>query len=408
MSGIPINYKERFVKNNCCVLIPTYNNEGTIRALIESVFSYTDDVIVVNDGSTDSTAEILGSIDGLDVLDLGVNRGKGIALRKGFEHALNKGFQYAITIDSDGQHFAEDLPAFLDKIEEEPDSIIVGARNMNQEGIPGKSSFGHKFSNFWYKVETGIDLPDTQSGFRLYPLQIIKDYRYVASRYEFEIEVIVKAAWHGVNVTSVPVRVVYFEGDERVSHFRPAIDNLRFTALNTWLVTLALLYGRPRMLFAKLRKMSFREFVDKHIINTDESNRVKAFSAGFGVFMGIIPIWGYQMALAIILAIFFKLNKAIVLVTAQISLPPLIPFVLYASYLVGNSILGTSIEGGQMSATNVWLENHLIPNWLQEKFPEMVQNLLAYFFGSFVLAFAMAIATGLLTYALLLLFRKRA
>ncbi|HIO73225.1 MAG TPA: DUF2062 domain-containing protein [Flavobacteriales bacterium] len=375
---------------------------------MDSVFTYTDSVIAVNDGSTDKTAEVLASIDGLHVVDLGENCGKGIALRKGFEYALNKGFRYAITIDSDGQHLAEDLPAFLDKIEEEPDSLIVGARDMMQENIPGKSSFGHKFSNFWYWVETGINLPDTQSGFRLYPLQIIKGLKYLTSRYEFEIEVIVRAAWHGVNVTSVPVKVIYFEGEERVSHFRPAIDNLRFTALNTCLVTMAILYGRPKMIYDRLRKMSFKEFVQEHIINTDESNEVKAFSAGFGIFMGIIPIWGYQMALAIILAVYFKLNKAIVLVTAQISLPPLLPFILYASYLTGISILGSAAEGEHMSATNAWLEKHVIPGWLQEKFPEMVQNLLAYFFGSFVLAFAMAIATGLLTYALLILFRKKA
>ena len=389
------------------MLIPTYNNDGTLKVLIESVFSYTDSVIVINDGSTDSTSEILASINGLDVLDLEVNCGKGIALRKGFEYALNKGFQYAITIDSDGQHLAEDLPVFLDKIEKEPDSLIVGARNMDQDNIPGKSSFGHKFSNFWYRVETGINLPDTQSGYRLYPLQLIKEFKYRASRYEFEIEVIVKAAWNGINVTSVPIVVIYFEGEERVSHFRPAMDNLRFTALNTWLVILAFTYGRPKMLLDKLRKMSFREFFEKHIFDTNESNRVKAISAGFGIFMGIIPIWGYQMALAIILAIYFKLNKAIVLVTAQISLPPMIPFILYGSYLTGNLMLGNATEGEQMRAANTWLENHLIPDWLQEKFPEMVQNLLAYFFGSFVLAFAMAIATGLLTYAALILSRKR-
>ena len=408
MSGNPINYKERFVKNNCCVLIPTFNNDGTIKAVIESVLSFTEQVIVVNDGSTDSTAEILGTFQELDVLDLGANCGKGIALRRGFKYALEKGYEYAITIDSDGQHLAEDLPSFLEKIEREPDSIIMGARNMTQEGIPGKSSFGHKFSNFWYKVETGINLPDTQSGFRLYPLRAIKDIKYVTSRFEFEIEVIVKAAWSGVNITSVPVKVIYFEGDKRVSHFRPITDFLRITVLNTFLVILAFIYGRPRMLIRKLRNMSFKEFVEKHIVNSSESNKVKAISAGFGVFMGIVPIWGYQMALAIIIAIYFRLNKAIVLLTAQVSLPPLIPFVIYASYLVGDLLLTLLPDQGNVVSINNWIEVYVIPDWLQEKFPAIVQNVFSYFIGSIALAVAAAIITGLLTYISLSIFRRNA
>ncbi len=99
-------------------------------------------------------------------------KAKGYALKKGFALAKEKGYDYAITIDSDGQHSADDLPAFAKKLKEEPEAIIIGSRNMEKEGIPGKSSFGMKFSNFWFWVETGIRHPDTQSGFRLYPLEI--------------------------------------------------------------------------------------------------------------------------------------------------------------------------------------------------------------------------------------------
>src|ERR1035437_9407516 len=96
----------------CCVIIPTYNNAKTIEKIISTVRSYSDDIIVVNDGSTDATTEILQHIDNITLVSYPQNKGKGYALRKGFAKADELGFEYAITIDSDGQHFAEDIPLF--------------------------------------------------------------------------------------------------------------------------------------------------------------------------------------------------------------------------------------------------------------------------------------------------------
>ena len=107
---------------------------------------------MVNDGSTDDTALILASLPHIDIVGYAKNKGKGWALRKGFEKALESGYSYAITIDSDGQHFAKDLPVFIEKLHLRKDAIIIGARNMDQSSVPGKSSFGYKFSNFWFKI----------------------------------------------------------------------------------------------------------------------------------------------------------------------------------------------------------------------------------------------------------------
>src|ERR1700760_4285817 len=186
-----------------CVVIPTYNNAGTLAQIITDVASYTRHIIVVNDGSTDDTAQILQRFPSVQLVSYPVNVGKGWALRKAFKYAVSKGYDYAITIDSDGQHFAKDLPAFIEKSARMPDAFIVGARNMDQANIPGKSSFGHKFSNFWFKVETGIHCPDTQSGFRLYPLHLLKNTKFFTRKYEFEIEVLVRAAWKGIPIESV-------------------------------------------------------------------------------------------------------------------------------------------------------------------------------------------------------------
>jgi len=105
---------------------------------------------------------------------------------------------------------------------------------MEQEGIPRKSSFGHKFSNFWFWVETGIKLSDTQSGYRLYPLTELKKIHFFMRKFEFEIEAIVRAAWRGIPVISVPINVVYAPKETRVSHFRPIRDFTRISIMNTF------------------------------------------------------------------------------------------------------------------------------------------------------------------------------
>ncbi|HLA52246.1 MAG TPA: glycosyltransferase family 2 protein, partial [Flavitalea sp.] len=209
-----------FEKLNVCVIIPTYNNAGTLRQVLTDVSEYTSQIILVNDGSTDETRSIAEEFPLIALISYDQNRGKGWALRQGFAEAAARNFRYAIAMDSDGQHFASDLPRFLDKIAGLPDALIIGSRNMSHASVPGKSSFGHKFSNFWFKVETGIECPDTQSGFRLYPLQPLKETRLLTRKYELEIEVLVKLAWIGVPIASVPISVYYAPKETRISHFR--------------------------------------------------------------------------------------------------------------------------------------------------------------------------------------------
>jgi len=252
--------KKPFEKFNCCVLIPTYNNEGTLARVIESVLPYTNSIIIVNDGSTDGTRNILEKFPELRVIHLPVNKGKGNALRTGFKAAVAGGFDRAITIDSDGQHFAEDIPHFFERLEQNPDALIVGARNMTGESIPGKSSFGYKISNFWFRFETGISLPDTQSGFRLYPVRQLDRLKFFTTKYEFEIEVLVKAAWDGIPVISVPIKVFYAQGKDRVTHFRPLTDFTRVGLLHCWLVFLTFTWYFPQRFFNRIKKKTSGKF----------------------------------------------------------------------------------------------------------------------------------------------------
>lgn len=246
-----------------CVLIPTYNNAGTLRHVITEILNYSSDVIVVNDGSTDSTAKILEELkDSVHVVEHGRNRGKGHALKTGFRYALELGYDYAITIDSDGQHYAEDLPNFIRAIGEHPGSLIVGERDLSNVDINGKSSFANKFSNFWFHVQTGIKLNDTQTGYRAYPLRKLHGLSLLTSRYEAELEILVFAAWNGIDIISIPIKVYYPPQSERVSHFKPALDFTRISILNTVLCIGAIVYGLPARIWNGLsqRKVFNTEF----------------------------------------------------------------------------------------------------------------------------------------------------
>lgn len=329
---------------NCCVIVPTYNNAKTLARVLHSVLDYTKDLIVVCDGATDNTPQILeGFHSQITLINYSPNKGKGYALRKGFKTAVEMGFDYAITLDSDGQHYAKDIPNFIQKQKEVPGSLIIGARNMNQESVPSKSSFGNKFSNFWFKFETGIEMPDTQSGFRMYPVKELSKTRFFTRKFEFEIEVIVKGAWRGIPIVSAPIQVLY-DPEERVSHFRPFRDFTRISILNTYLVTLAIFYHRPRIWLMGLKKKGFKEFVTQDILKSKDSVEKKTLSVMLGLFIGCSPLWGYQTASVIGLALLLRLNRTIAFIASNISLPPIIPFIILGSIKVGEWITGEKVS----------------------------------------------------------------
>lgn len=343
-SEMKIPWAERARRLGCAVVIPTYNNDRTLGGVIAGVRRYCADIFVVNDGSTDRTAEVLASTEGIRTIAYARNRGKGYALRRGLRAAREAGFRYALTIDSDGQHYPDDIARFIERIERRPDTLLIGARNLTADNMPARNTFANRFSNFWYLVETGRRLEDTQSGFRLYPLRQLGRLRSLCSRYEFEVEVIVRAAWRGVEVENIPVRVYYAPDGERVSHFRPLRDFTRISLLNSVLVLEALLFYYPWRFFRALTRENIRRFIRRNITRSPESNARLAAAMGWGVLCGILPIWGYQMIFAGVSAHFMRLNKLVAIVFSNISIPPMIPFILYGSYWLGGRITGLPVE----------------------------------------------------------------
>lgn len=238
-------------ENEVCAVIPTYQNAKTLLKVVADVHRVVDTVFVVDDGSNDGTAALLDKATGNErpekVLTHPKNCGKGAALKTGLTYARQQGFRYAVTVDADGQHRADDIPALLKAVEEEPDALAIGSRELQHENMPAKSTFANRFSNFWFALQTLQRLPDTQSGLRVYPLRRLHGLRWMSTRYEAELTLLVFSAWAGVKLLPVPVSVYYPPRDQRVTHFRPGRDFTRISVLNTLLCFLMVVYGWPRI-----------------------------------------------------------------------------------------------------------------------------------------------------------------
>lgn len=237
--------KETLRARGICVIIPTYNNVATISYVVMRALEQCHDVIVINDGSNDGTERILQTTEGITLLHHTRNRGKGAALKTALRYAKKQGYAYAITLDADGQHYPEDIPLLLQANIDHPGCLIVGQRQMQGVRRTAGSDFANKFSNFWFFIQTGVPLPDTQTGYRLYPLHKLYGLSLMTNRYEAELLIMVMASWHGVKLVSTPVGVYYPPIEDRVSHFRPSKDFARISVLNTCLCLLALCYALP-------------------------------------------------------------------------------------------------------------------------------------------------------------------
>lgn len=366
-----------------------------MRRVLEEVRAQTSHILVVNDGSTDSTSEILESFPEIEQLHLPQNKGKGNALKKGFQLAGERGYRFAITIDSDGQHYAGDFQHFFDELDanDGKDMMIIGERDMNSPGVPSQNNFGNRFCSFWFWVETGTMLNDTQCGLRLYPLKRVNSIQLFTPKFEFEIEVIVKLAWRGVPVKNIPVNVLY-DPDERVTHFRPFIDIVRITLLNIWFVFVSFVYAKPKNKIKSLKEKGGKRFWRDDVLKINEPPSKKAKAVALGLFIGLSPFWGLQSLLVFFLAHFLKLNRVLAFFFSNISIPPFIPFIIYVGYWLGGKLTGG--------------ETNLVINFKNiENVKDVLLGMKQYLIGSFLVAFIVAVLGGFIFYAVFKLFRKQ-
>lgn len=330
-----------------CVLIPVYNNPLTISSVVRGALEHIEDVIVINDGSTDGTSEQLEHFDNITVLTNNINQGKGAALSRGMQYGYERGFDYALCIDADGQHRAEDIPAFIKAIHDNQGALILGNRKIiNQCRRAMKSRMLRANSNFWTWIETGERISDTQSGYRAYPLEAICKLFIKTQKYDFEIESLVKLLWMGTPLVEIDIGVDYGKGSK--SHFRPIVDFARVFHLNGQLVWQRILLPKALLSEFHLKEYQAQPFGHKLrsifkgiIIHESNTPANFAFCIAIGVLFGILPLWGFQMVLAGLAAHSLNLSKPLTLVASNISCPLAIPFILYASLLCGRFVLSS-------------------------------------------------------------------
>lgn len=243
------------------VLIPSYNPGATVYSTVESARTFWNPVWVVVDGSTDGSAQKLqqmaGQDNGLKVIVLPKNSGKGAAVLHGMELALQQGYSHILTMDSDGQHDATMIPTFMETSMQQPDTMVLGVPVFDASA-PSLRVKGRKISNWWANLETcWAGIGDSLFGFRVYPIKPLRDImlsHHWMRRFDFDPEAVVRLCWHGVRPVNVPAKVKYLNVSEGgVSHFNYWRDNKLLTWMHTRLF-FGFVLRLPLLLWRKLSR----------------------------------------------------------------------------------------------------------------------------------------------------------
>lgn len=374
------------------VVIPVYNHGATLHRVVEGALCVHPDVLVVDDGSTDNGPDSLADLPAR-LLRLPRNQGKGAALLAGARAAGEAGATHIICLDADAQHDPAEIPVVLAEARTHPHAVIVGERDFSVPGVPASSRFGRAFSGFWMRVQTGLRVSDMQSGFRAYPLAVLECLQLSETRYAFEVEVLVKAAWAGFVIREIPVRVYYPPAGERVSHFKAFADNARISLLNTRLTVRALLPVpfRCHVLDAEGRISVLRPLESLRLLLANRATPGQlGRSAGVAVAVSTLPLPGLQSILLLLCVGWFRLNRLCALAMVPLTWPPLLP-----GFCV---LLGYRLRHGQ------WLTEFSV----QTLGYEVGQRLWEWVIGSLCMVPVLGVAFGLLVWLLALLVGRAA
>ncbi len=377
-----------------CV-IPVYNNGKTVKEVALGCREYLRHVVVFDDGSTDcDIKEVLSGTD-IIILRSEKNSGKGESIRKANRFIEQNGGKFMITIDGDGQHYPEDILKFIPLLQEEDSFIVVGSRDFNVENVPKKSRFGREFSNFWLRLETGVSIEDSQSGFRAYPVSKLLRIRSSGKNYDFEAEILTRAIWSGLAIKTVPIKVFYPKEGDRISSFRPFLDNLIISLMHTRLVGRRLLpipYPRLVVYRDKIEYLNFLRhplLLLKGLLKEEATPMGLAVSAGVGVFLGVLPLLSVHTLVIIYVTTRLHLNKIMALTIQNLCMPPFVPI--------------ACIEVGHYMLYREWFTDI---SW-QSTFGSIPDIIWKWFLGSLVLAPIMALLAGIIVFFFALFLQKK-
>ncbi len=381
----PDTFQDPLLKVIC--VIPVYNNKGTLKQVAMDCLAYVEHVLVVDDGCTDVDVAELFSETEVEVVRHAENRGKGEALLTGLRVLASKEADTMLVLDADGQHKAEDIPKFLALIRRNPKEIIVGARDFTVDNIPKSSRFGRAFSNFWVKLETGVSLGDSQSGFRAYPVNLLTKMNLSSHHYDFEIEVLVKAIWHGLSIQEVDITTWYATQEERITWFDPWKDNLRLTGMHTQLIGRRLCPWPYKKLVQRPASARNALFQDPkafllHLLKENSTPLELGVAAGVGVFLATLPLIAMHTIIILYVTARLNLNRIMAVSIQNICAPPIVPVACIA--------LGHFMRGGP------WV----VPTKTTEIFRNLHMYLGNWLLGSLILAPVLGLLIGCVTYYL--------
>ena len=370
------------------VAIPVYNHGRTLRDVVQRALAVHPDVLVVDDGSTDGGAATLQGLP-VRLLRHERNLGKGQAILTAAREAHRLGMTHLATIDSDGQHDPADLENFLPLLRNEPEALVVGTRRFGAD-VPGSSRFGRSFSNFWLRVQTGISLGDSLSGFRVYPVEVLLHLPLRESGYSFENEVLVRAAWAKVPLREVGISVIY--PADRVSHFHMLHDNARISLLNTKL-TMRTILPWPHHTLTAVKPTGVSALHPMRAIRAllaeNTTPRELALAGAVGVFIGTLPLLGVHTLAILIAAGFLRLNRLAAVTASQITIPPFVPaLAIEVGYFMRHGHFLTEVS-------------------LRTIGSEGLERLWEWFLGSLLLGPALGVITGLITFLAASMLQRR-
>jgi glycosyltransferase involved in cell wall biosynthesis len=188
-------------------------------------------LVVVDDGSIDQTASLVSELP-LTLLRHSANRGKGAALKTGFEWAVQQGFSGVVTVDADGQHDVSAIPKVIETAEAGHHGVVIASRHSQFVQMAGLRKFWNRFGVWCIRERTGFEITDSQSGFRYYDTRLLQKISLVSRGYDLEMEVLIKAWKNGHTIFSLPVAARVADG-RSTSHYRPVADtwNISMTFL---------------------------------------------------------------------------------------------------------------------------------------------------------------------------------
>jgi glycosyltransferase involved in cell wall biosynthesis len=390
------------------VIAPTFNNSRTLGDILARIAALGLPIIVVNDGSTDGTADLLTGDKSLTVITHPRNRGKAAALNTGFAAAIEAGFTHAITIDTDGQLDPEEIPTLLDAARRHPEALIVGRRKDRIDGYPTRSRMGRRVSNLLVRLESGVRVDDSQCGFRVYPLGLIAAVKCNVGHYGFETEVITRAGWAGCAVEQVPVTCRYLPSGQRVSHFRPCLDTLRAARMHLGLLGRALFPFPRHPQWPDTAPRATEPFWSglwnwlnparawRQLRQSEVARTEIAAGLAVGVFIANLPAYGLQSVLSLYTARRLHLHPLPVFLGSNLSTPPIGPLLVIAAIHLGHLLLH-----GSLAAVADFDPRRA--GWSAMLGP----RLLEWSIGALLLGFVMSVLTFVVTLSLMRFFGER-